>query len=106
MANDTGRREAQIPSDSVSAVGSPGSLDCDDESDVGSPSSIKASKEVHFTTDLPGGQPTVHVLHQSTEAVDRIYWAFSNQPPIVPIDVDGSAAEWSQNATFPSLTEF
>ena len=105
VANDTGRREAQVPSDSVSAVGSPGSPDCDDESTVGSPSSIKASREVHFTTDLPGGQPTVHVLNQSTEAVDRIYWAFSSQPPTMPIDVDGSAAEWTQNATLSNLSD-
>ena len=81
------------------------SPDCDEESTVGSPSSIKANRAVHFSTDLPGGQPTVHVLNQSTEAVDRIYWAFSSQPPTVPIDVDGPPADWPQSATFSSLPD-
>ena len=89
----------------MSAVGSPGSPNCDDESTVGLPSSVKASREVHFATDLPGGQPTVHVLNQSTEAVDRIYWDFSSQPPTVPIDADGSTTERSQNVTFAYLSD-
>ena len=58
--------------------------------------SIKANRTVQFTTDLPGGEPIVHVLNQSTEAVDRIYWAFSSQPPTRKIDVDGTAADWPQ----------
>ena len=91
----------------MSAVGSPSSPDCDDESTVGSrsPSSIKASITVSFATDLPSGQPTVHVLNQSTEALDRIYWAFSCQPPTGPIDSDGTATDRSQNATLPSLPD-
>ena len=103
VAVGTGRRDAQtIPTGCEHAVSSP---DCDEESTVGSPSSIKANRAVHFSTDLPGGQPTVHVLNQSTEAVDRIYWAFSSQPPTVPIDVDGPPADWPQSATFSSLPD-
>jgi hypothetical protein len=37
--------------------------------------------------------------------VDRIYWAFSSQPPTVPIDVDGPPTDWPQNATFSSLPD-
>jgi hypothetical protein len=37
--------------------------------------------------------------------VDRIYWAFSSQPPTVPIDVDGPPADWPQSATFSSLPD-
>ena len=103
VAVGTGRRDAQtIPTDLEHAVSSP---DCGEESTVGSPSSIKANRAVHFSTDLPGDQPTVHVLNQSTEAVDRIYWAFSSQPPTVPIDVDGPPADWPQSATFSSLPD-
>ena len=59
-------------------MGSHSSPDCDEEGTVGSPSSIKANTTVRFTNDLPGGKPIVHVLNQSTEVVDRIYWAFTS----------------------------
>ena len=76
---------------------------------MGSPSSIRASRTASFATDLPGGQATVHVLNQSTEALDRICWAFSCQPPTGPtgpIDFDGTATGWSRNVTLPSLPDF